>query len=95
MASFLFGAAGFVLTMVALGLLVDSSAPGRSSPHDGGTAPGDRWRRHPCFAGCSDRDAADRGCCTAAGAVRCIRSGRIRQKRIRFEERFRETASGG
>ena len=78
MASFLFGAAGVVLTMVALGLIVILRRPAEVDHMMAAQLAGHRRRHHTSFAGCGDRDTADRGRCIAVGAVCCIRGRRVR-----------------
>ncbi len=87
-------AAGFVLTMVALGLVVILRRPAEVDHMMARADLRHRRRRHTSLAGRSDRDTADRGRCIA-GAVCCVRGRRVRQKRVRPAERGLEAASGG
>ena len=78
MASFLFGAAGFVLTMVALGLVVILRRPAEVDHMMAAQLLGTGGVAILAFAGVGDRDTADRGRCIAVGAVCCVRRRRVR-----------------
>ena len=90
MASFLFAAAGFVLMMVALGLFVILQRPAEVDHMMAAQLLGTGGVAILLLLATATDTSADRGCCIAAGAVCCVRGGRVRQKRVRPESKVPE-----